>query len=235
MAKNILPFLVAMLLLAGASSLAQQPQATQGTLRPTLGKAIGKLTVDGTSSQTTTTIFVQDEVATDASTHLHVINAGNSLVFTPNSNFQALKNGYRLKSGGSKVATYTGLTAHLPDCFSVTPVNPVYMTLYEVNWSGSAAYVYARSEDVKINYWMGGEPKPDDRNPRNPDRDWIVKEGHTARINDVHLCRPLLDFWPQPNLPTALELAGTAAVVTSEPFWPIGGGTTKQNMSAEGP
>jgi len=218
-------FLSILLVLMAAASFAQQSSQAPAKM----GDAIGRATIDGTLFRTTGPIFVKDEVSTDTATHLSVITYGSTLVFTPNSNFVAKKNGYELKSGGSKVASYTGMTAHLPNCYSVTPVNPTLMTLYEVNWSGSSAFVYARSLDVKINYWMSGEPDSDTANARHPDRDWIVQEGHTARIRDVKLCKPLLDFWPNSNIPTALELAGTTAVVVTEPWW------TKQKMSADTP
>ena len=198
---------------------AQQPQAPAAS-PVVMGKAIGKMVVNGTPSQTTTTIFVSNDVLVDRNTHVNVIAQGNTLVFSPGSNFQAMQNAYRLKTGGSRVASYTGMTAHLPDCFSVTPVRPDFMTVFEVDWAQGAVYVHARFQDVKIRYWMGGEPVPDkDQNPRAQDRDWIVKEGHTARINDVKLCRPLIDFWPQPNLPTALETAGATGFFVSIPFW----------------
>jgi len=225
--------LVFLLLIAPAASAWAQ-QAQPAVQKATLGKAIGKLVVDGTPSLTTTTIFVSSEVETDDVTHANVINRGNTLVFTPRSSFRAMRNAFKLRSGGSKVATYTGMTAHLPNCFSVTPVRPDYMTLFEVDWSGEAAIIYARSQDVRINYWAGSEPDADtnpDPNPRG-DREWIVKEGHTARIRDVKLCKPLIDFWPEPNLPTALELAGTSAFVSSIPFW---SSSSKPNMSSEGP
>lgn len=217
------------------SALSVTAQDVQSANSPgIMGTGIGRfITAKTETPGGGTPIFVKEEVATDSATHLQVISHGNSLLFAPNSKFEAGKNEYKLESGGSKVATYTGMTAHLPDCFSVTPVKPYYMTLFEVNWSGSTAYVYARFQDVKINYWMGGSPKLGEANPRKPDRDWIVKEGHTARIDDVRLCRPFVYFWPNPNLPTALELAGTTAVVTSEPFWPWP--SSKPNMSPDHP
>ena len=181
-------------LLAAVFSSAQQ----------TVMHASGKLVVNGTPSKTTTTIFVSDNVETDTATHADLTSRGNSLTFAPNSQFVAEQNAFKLEKGGSKVATYTGMTAHLPDCWSVTPVRPDYMTLYEVVWSGSSAYVYARSEDVKL---------------KGAGREWTLKEGHTARIRDVKLCKPAIDFWPQPNLPTMLELAGTTAFVTTIPLW----------------
>ncbi len=216
------------MLLTVAMNLRAQENSSQATTRPILGRGIGKLTVDGTPSQTTTTIFISDDVITDTTTHVRVITTGSTMVFTPNSNFVAMKNAYRLKSGGSKVGTYTGLTAHLPNCYSVTPVNPVIMTLYEVNWSGSSALVYARSGDVRINYWGGGEPDPDKvRNPAQPDRGWIVQQGHMARISEVKLCKPLVDFWPQNIAPSVLGLAGASAASVLPPvLW---------NMSAESP
>ena len=228
MANHIRLSLFLALLLMVTASVAQETTQSPAA-RPRMGKAIGRLVVDGTPSQTTTTIYVSSEVVTDTTTHLNVINAGNTLVFTPNSSFRAMRNGFKLNSGGSKVASYTGMTAHLPNCYSVTPVNPAYMTLYEVNWSGSAALVYARSEDVRINYWAGGEPN-DEGNPKQADRGWVVRQGQTARIPDVKLCRPVIDFWPQPINPTAIELGVTTAVVVSIPFWP-----TKHDMSPDHP
>jgi hypothetical protein len=158
------------------------------------------------------------------------LSHGNSLVFSPNSHFKALKNGFRLESGSSKVASYTGMTTHLPNCFAVTPVIPTYMTLYEVNRVGNSAYVYARSSDVKIEYWAGGEPERNNSrdNLRNPDHNWVVKEGETARIHDLPACKPLVDFWPQSNLPTAVENGVAAGFFVSIPFWP-------SNMSSQSP
>jgi len=184
--------------------------------------------MDGTEMPENTSIFLGSEVTSDDIVHLKIINESSIATFAPKSNFNALINAYQLNRGRSWVITQTGMTAYLPNCYSVTPVSPVLPTLYEVNWSGTSAWVYARTQDVHINYWQDGDRHhPDESSPpRQPDQDWIVKEGHVARIRDVKLCKPLLDWWTAPNLPTALELAGTAAIVTSEPFW---------NLSAEGP
>jgi len=227
MAKIIRRLTIAFALATAMASVAQQP--TQGTPQAVMGKAVGASAIDGTQSPPGTLIFVSQNVASDTSHALNVVNEGNMLVFTPDSHFEAMKNGYKLNSGGSHVVTYTGMTAHLPDCFSVTPVTPIFMTLYEVYWHGNSAWVYARREDVKINYWATGEPNGNKPNPQSPTRDWIVKEGHSARIRDVKLCKPLVDFWPQPNLPTTMEMLGTTAVVTSEPWW------WPNNMSSESP
>src|SRR4051794_24127809 len=139
MAKSAHTFLLFALLCAAGAPLCAQQSAP--SVKPAvMGKGIGKLVIDGTPSQTTTTIFVTNEVVVDPNTHANVISHGNTLVFAPNSDFQAMVNAYRLNRGGSRVATYTGMTAHLPNCFSVTPVRPDYMTLFEVNWANQSAY-----------------------------------------------------------------------------------------------
>lgn len=207
-----------------APAAATQPQKEAAEK---FGNGSGNFTVDGTPSHGFRTIFVNNDVVSDTTTHMGSLSHGNSLVFSPNSKFKALKNGFQLESGSSKVASYTGMTAHLPNCFAVTPVIPTYMTLYEVNYSEkSAVYVFARSADVKIEYWAGGEPERN-ASPRNPDRRWIVKEGETARINDLPACKPLVDFWPQSNVPTAVENGVAAGFFVSIPFWP--------NMSSQSP
>jgi hypothetical protein len=226
MAKIVRTSLIMFALASAMASFAQQ--APQGTVQPAMGRGLGRFSIDGTQTPSGTTIFVDQDVASDTNTNFSVINEGNTLLFAPNSKFKAMKNAYRLKEGGSNIVTSTGLTAHLPNCYSVTPVIPVFMTLYEVNWSGNSALVYARKEDVRINYWAKGEPNADQPNPQAPDQGWIVKEGQMARIRDVKLCKPLIDLWPEPNLPTAMELLGTTAVVTSEPWW-------WPNMSSESP
>ncbi|MGZ4787796.1 MAG: hypothetical protein ACXVZX_04700 [Terriglobales bacterium] len=231
MTQSVRTFLLSVLLCAGLPGLAQQDPASAGTVRQIVGKAIGKLVVDGTPSQTTTTIFVNSDVVVAPDTHVSLINRGNSLVFTPKSNFQALQNAYRLKSGGSKVATYTGMTAHLPNCYSVTPVRLDTLTQYEVNWSGESAFVYARKQDVRINYWASGEPEPGtSRRAGDTDRGWIVKEGHWARIRDIRLCKPLIDWWPAPNVATAAGLTATTGFAVSIPFWP-----SREPMSPDHP
>jgi len=215
-----------MLVAFAAASLSFAQQTETGL------KGIGKIIVDGTPSYTTTSIHVNDNVATDTATNASVIGRGNTLVFTPNSNFIAQLNAYDLKSGGSKVASYTGMTAHV-GCFSVTPVDSNLMTLYEVNWSsGDSVFVYARSYDVYITR----QEKPGEVNVDDKHR-WLVKSGYTARISDVQLCKPLVGIWPQPNLPTALELgAATAAAVVPPIVWGTGSGAgQKQVLSAEGP
>jgi len=227
-------FLVLVWLCAAVSTTLAQTVQPASASRAVLGRATGMATIDGTKTPVPTTIYDKQDVVTDPSLNLDVINRGNTLAFKPNTHFTGGVNNFRLLSGGSKVASYTGMTAHLPDCFSVTPVDPNYMTLYEVNWTDSSALVYARYQRVKIRYWLGGEPRDDDTTQRQPTREWIVDEGHMARIRDVHLCRPLIDFWPNPNLPTALELGATAAVVTTIPLWGTGG-PSKQPISAEGP
>lgn len=184
--------------------------------------------MDGAEMPVGSVIFIDSDVTSDNTVHLKIISLGSTATFAPKSNFKALINAYQLNRGGSWVSTQTGMTAYLPNCYSVTPVDPVLPTSYEVNWSGTSAWVYARTRDVRINYWQDGDKHPPDesRNPRQPDEGWIVRQGHVARIRDVKLCKPLLDWWNEPNLPTGLELAGTAAIVTSEPFW---------DLSAEGP
>jgi hypothetical protein len=228
MAKIARKYLVFVLLCATALPLCGQDG--HPALTPSImGKAIGKLVIDGTPSETTTTIFVKNEVVVGNKNLANVIAPGNSLVFAPNSNFQALHNAYLLKSGGSRVATFTGMTAHLPNCYSVTPVRLDTITQYEVNWSGNSAFVYARKQDVRINYWMSGEPDPtQDHNRNEPDRDWIVKEGHWAKIDDVKLCKPLIYYWPDPNFPTAAGLTAATGFFVSIPFW-------KDDMSPDHP
>jgi len=177
MAKRVQVVLVLLVLCVGTSASAQ----VEGSMRAT-----GHLIVNGTPSRFTTTIFVNDTVDTDTQTSASLASRGNRVVFTPNSRFLAQQNAFRLDSGGTKVATYTQLTTHLPDCFSVAPVSNYLMTLYEVNWSGTSALVYARSQDIKIT---------------GAGREWIVKEGQTARIDEVRLCKPLVYVWPQSSFP----------------------------------
>jgi len=207
-------------LAATALSFAQTP-ATDSTDRlraPTGLRAHGKFTVDGTPSQTSANLFDNSTVLNDAAIHTSVMGEGNSLVFAPKSDFVAKINAYLLKSGGSKVATHTGMTAGV-GCFYVTPVTPVYFTQYEVNWSGTSVFVYARNEDV---YIIQGRPEDENRRSikdeiaDDKNRRWLVKAGHTARISEVHLCKPLVDILPWNNLGPALGLAattGTAAMV----------------------
>ena len=211
---------IACLCAMGLPVCAQQGPTPTGSVAQVMGKAIGRLVVDGTLSESTITIFVDNDVVVDPNGVVSLISRGNSLIFAPKSKFQAMHNGYRLQSGGSKVASYSGMTAHLPNCYSVRPVRLDTLTQYEVNWSGAAAYVYARKQDVRINYWVSGEPDPKtDHNSNHPDHDWIVKQGHWARINDVKLCKPAVFLWPEPNLPTALELSGATGFFVSIPFW----------------
>lgn len=222
--------LLSLILASILPCFAQQSGQNQGSLRSVVGQIIdGSASVDGTQIPTATSIFENDVVSTSAA-HLSVVNEGNTLIFASNSNFKALTNAYKLNSGGSKVATRTGMTAYLPNCYSVTPVDPLLTTTYEVNWSGSAVWVYARSHDVRINYWKDGDAHPPESapDPRPPDQGWIVKEGHLARLRQVKLCKPILDWWDQPNLPTGWELAGTVGTVASEPFW-------FQNLSSSSP
>jgi len=198
----------------GATAGVAQQKAPAPTPPPNtyVGKAIGKATVDNSPSYTTTNLYVNQQVVTDTSNHLHVISRGNTLIFTPNTRFHTRVNAYELESGGSKVASYTGMTAYLPNCFSVTPVDPNLMTLFEVNWSGEqTAYVYARSNDVRIRYWAKGAPKLGD--PATPsDQDWVVRQGHFAQIPNVPGCKPILLFGPEPGVPADVAaVAATAA------------------------
>jgi len=212
---------------------AQQTTPAQGSGRPVVAKSIdGVMSIDGAHMPAYSSIFLNDEVSANGSAHLRIVNEGNSLTFTPDSSFRALKNAFRLSRGGSKVATNTGMTAFLPNCYSVTPTNPLFTTLYEVNWSGPSVWIYARSHDVRINYWKDGDTHHPEVTPnlRPADQGWIVKEGHLARLRDVKLCKPLFDWWPQQDLATGLQLAGFAGTVASEPFW-----FQKHNLSASGP
>jgi hypothetical protein len=204
--------------LAPALTCAQQAQTATGL------KAANRIIIDGVTSPSATPIRVDDIVFTEANNSAQVIGKGNTLVFTPNSNFVAQMNAYVLKSGGSKVASYTGMTARV-GCFSVFPVDSNLMTLYEVNWSGSSVWVYARSYDVYITR----QEHPGDTNVDDKHR-WLVKGGQTARISDVHLCEPLVGIWPVDNLNTAIALGATSAVVVTIPLWP-----PKQDMSAVHP
>jgi hypothetical protein len=192
---------------------------SQGNAAPTvpLLHASGKLSVNGAKVPMTTSIFDQDVVDMDTQSAGRFSSAGNTLMFTPGSNFTAKKNAYRLEKGGSRVATYTGMTAEV-NCFSVTPVNPVYTTLYEVNWVDSAVWVYARSEDVYIYQHGAGS---------TIDRKWLLQQGKIARIREARLCKPLLDIYPQPELPYAVGFgAWSAAIVLAETYpW------HKQDMS----
>jgi hypothetical protein len=234
--RQLLP-IVCCLAAAGLALAQQTPSHPPAPATPTqsaapaekFGNGTGNFTVDGTPSHGFRAIFVNNDVVSDTTTHMSSLSHGNSLVFSPNSQFKAMKNGFLLHSGSSKVASYTGITAHLPNCFAVTPLIPTYMTLYEVNYSGKdAVYVFARSADVKIEYWGGGEPERE-ASPRSPDRRWVVKEGETARINDLPACKPLVDFWPQSNLPTAIETGIAVGTVVSIPWWP------PHNMSSQSP
>ncbi len=229
---KIRPSLIVFLLATIMPSAAQQSHSTQSSYRPIVATSMdGEMSIDGTRMPVNSSIFLDSDVTSDDATHLKLINHGNVLMFTPKSNFRALMNAYKLNNGGSKVATHTGMIAYLPNCYSVMPVNPLFSTLYEVDWSGSSVWVYARSHDVRISYWSDGDAHHpwETTNPRGADRGWIVREGHVARIRDVKLCRPLIEWWPPDNLNTALELMGTAAVVTSEPWW------WQQDISPEHP
>ena len=188
MAKGVHVFLVLAALCSATFSVAQPGN---GAMR-----ANGKLIVNGTPSETTTTIFVDDKVSTDTLTNANLASRGNRIVFTPNSKFLAQRNAFKLESGGTKVATYTQLTTNLPDCYSVTPVSNYLMTLYEVDWDDKAVMVYARSHDIKI---------------KGAGREWELKEGQWARIRNVRLCEPLVEIWPGVELPPGAQLA--AAIV----------------------
>ena len=186
--------------LAASGCVAQQAVSTKSTAAPSatyVGKAIGKATVDRTPSLTTINLYANQDVLTDTANHLHVISRGNTIIFTPNSNFHTRVNGFDLNDGGTKVASYTGMTAFLPNCFSVSPVDPNLLTLYEVDWlDKSAAVVYARSQNVNINYYVEGAPRRDEP-MKAPTKSWTVKEGHFARIPDVPACKPILYFGPE--------------------------------------
>jgi hypothetical protein len=197
----------------GAPIFAQQNSAS-ATPPPTkpdyVGKAIGKATVNSTPSYTTTNLYKDETVSTNMGTHLHVISKGNTLIFSPDSKFQAWVNAFELNEGGSKVASYTGMTAYLPDCFSVTPVNPTQMTLFEVDWSSGTAYVYARSQDVKIHYWAEKYTKSS-TSQKSPTKSWTVKQGDVARIPNVSACEPFVYFVPQSEWPTIIETGVASA------------------------
>ena len=213
--------IVLLLLCAAAVPVwAQDTQPQTVSSEEIMGRAFGRLLVNGTPTESGATVFVDKNVEVPDAGHIGLVGVGNSLVFIPKSKFHTMHNAYRLESGGSKVATYSGMTAHLPNCYSVTPVQLDTLTQYEVNWSGNSAYVYARKRDVRINYSASGEPdRSRDVTDHHPNRDWIVKEGHWARIDDVKLCKPAVFLWPEPNLPTALELTGATGFFVSIPFW----------------
>jgi len=205
-------------LLAAVACFAQQQSTSAPPNAPStyVGKAIGKATVDKSPSFTTINLYANENVLTDTTNHLHVISRGNTLIFTPNTNFHTRINAFDLESGGSKVASYTGMTAYLPHCFSVSPVDPNLLTLYEVDWlQDKAAVVYARSQDVNINYYVNGAPRYNE-GTKAPTKSWIVKEGHFARIPDVPLCKPILYFGPEPSITplVPLAIAGPAVAVT---------------------
>jgi hypothetical protein len=176
-------------------------------------------------------LFINEEVIVKAS-HVLVTERGMSVIFSPGTRFTTMSNAIRLEQGGTKVTTYVGLTTHLPNCYSVSPVDPTQETLYEVDWSGSSAVIYARSLNVRIRYWGGGEPDPT-KNQRSADREWIVKEGQMARIGQLPSCKPLVDYWPQPNWPTGLELSAAVAGSTSTAFLDFQ--RKQHNMSSQGP
>ncbi len=211
---------------AAATALAQQAR----TGAETSGlKAGNRVVIDGVNSPSATPIQVNDTVLTETNTSASIVGRGNTLVFTPNSNFVAQVNAYWLKSGGSKVASYTGMSAKVggPECFWwVTPVDSNLMTLYEVNWaSGDSVWVYARSYDVYITR----KEHPQDTNVDGKHR-WILKSGQTARISNVRLCEPVVGIWPIDNLNPAIILGATSAVVTTIPLWP-----PKSSISAASP
>src|SRR5438309_6419981 len=93
--------------LAPALTCPQQAQTATGL------KPANRSIIDGVTSPSATPIRVDDIVFTEANNSAQVIGKGNTLVFTPNSNFVAQMNAYVLKAGGSKVASYTGMTARV--------------------------------------------------------------------------------------------------------------------------
>jgi hypothetical protein len=207
--------------LLAASAWAQQttPVSANAQDKPELlGRATGKFRVNGVEAPGFRNIYSTENVDAYATTHVRLVNYGNSVIFSPSTKFHAVHNGFELAEGDSKVTSYTGMTAHLPHCYAVMPVDPNYMTLYEVQREGENAYVYAHSSDVRIRYWAETEPKAADPK-RGPTREWIVREGQTARIHDLPLCKPLVDIWPQPNLATAAELGAATGFFVSIPFW----------------
>jgi hypothetical protein len=210
------------------------PQTSSSAVAPgVFGTARGDFEVDKLPAPDgLRVLFVNERVTVDKSSHIAVIKHGMSITFSPSTQFTTMANAIKLEKGGTKVSTYTGLTTHLPNCYSVTPLDPTQMTLYEVDWAGTAAIVYARSLNVRIRYWGGGEPDPT-KNQRSPDREWIVKEGQMARISQLSLCKPLVDYWPQPNWPTGLELSAAIAAFTAPVF--IDYPKKQNNLSTEGP
>ena len=222
--------LVALAVALAAATFGQQNSSSATTpAKPVyFGKAIGKATVDNTPSYTTINLYKDETVSTNMGTHLHVISRGNTLIFSPDSKFQAWVNAFELNEGGSKVASYTGMTAYLPSCFAVTPVNPTQMTLFEVDWSNGTAYVYARSQDVKIHYWADHYPKPNEQQ-KPPNKGWTVKQGDVARIPNVQACEPLVYFVPPSQWPTIIEASAASAA------GPIGYYLTNQSLSPTHP
>jgi hypothetical protein len=176
----------------------------------------GKVLVNGAQS-TSASIFAEDKVDATGGSILRGISEGNSLIFTADSSFIAKKNAYRLEKGGSKVATFTGLTAEV-NCFSITPVTPILETLYEVNWASPAVYVYARTEDVYIR-WGDGKVQ----------REWILKQGKVARLRNVRACEPLVDIFPLSIAPYAIATGATSASIILAETYPW------SDMSQESP
>lgn len=162
----------------------------------------GTVTVNGTESRQSMPLFVGDRVITPASSHASVTTEGNSLLLAPNTEILIQTNAFYLISGGTKVATYTGISTHV-NCWAVIPNDPAVPTNYEVNWANSDVFVYARKGEVKID---------------GAGRSRVLKEGQTARISNVRVCKWLVDVWPHPNLGPALGAIGTSAAVTAEPF-----------------
>lgn len=214
-----------------------RPQSKTPRAARIFGEGRGNFTVDGAPSMSAITLFQDNNVDVDGGHLISVINPGNVLLFAPKSHFVALLNAYELKDGASNVSTSTGMTAVVPDCFTVSPVNADIRTYFEVNWWGVSAFVYARVQDVDIRYWITGAPRPGTLHPRPPDRQWVLKQGHVARILNARECKPLVDLWPQSGLPAGVNaaLAAGAIAVPGTIAGELWGTGSQPNLSAESP